>query len=290
MHYIMLVLSSFLFSSGFLFNKLYKQNSKTGIKTTFYMVLFTATITSISMFATLYIKGETFSITAFSVLMAAVYALNNFISTFVAIKAFEYADLSLYSIFMMMGSIVIPSLAGFVFYSEEISLLKWVAFIFIFLAIYFSVEKKSGGKSKKANLYYMLVFLLNGTAGVISKIHQSAPDALKVNTQSFLSTSALLRIAVSIIVLMILNAKNKEKVINAKAIACGFASGLFNAVGNYFNLFVLIFIPVTVHSVITTGGVLIFSAILGLFFKEKITKRMSISLICALVATVLSAI
>ena len=287
MYYIMLILSSFLFSCGFLYNKLYKKNSKSGIKTTFYLVLFTATITCASMFATLFLKGESFSITHFSLLMAAVYALNNFISTYVAIKAFEYADLSVFSIFMMMGSIVLPSLFGFLLYGEEISLLKWVAFIFIFAALYFNVVKLDGNKNKKATLYYLLVFTLNGTAGIISKIHQSASETLRVNTQSFLSTSAMMRIVVSIVILLILNAKDKQKVINVKSVIFGCASGLFNAVGNYFNLFVLIFIPVTVHSVVTTGGVLIFSAILGLFYKEKITKRITLSLIFALVATVL---
>lgn len=286
MYYAMLFLSSFLFSSGFLCQKLYRNNCRDGIKRTIYLVLFTSIITFVSMF---FIGGMKLALTPFSFLMAVIYAINNFVSTYAGIKAFKYADLSLYSMFMMMGSIVIPSVFGLIFYNEQITWLKAAAFVLIFASLYLNTAKSGGNTNKKASFYYLLVFTLNGTAGVISKIHQSMPEH-NVPTESFLSLSAAIRMAVCIIIILIINQKDNTIVLTTKAVIYGFASGLLNAVGNYFNLFVLIFIPITVHSVITTGATLIFSAILGLLFKEKITKRTAAALLLALGATVLSAL
>ena len=226
----------------------------------------------------------------FSLGMAAIHSINSFVLMYFGLKAFEFANLSVYSMFLMMGSIVIPSVFGIVFYHEPITVELMVCFVLIFTALYLGVEK--GQSNKKATLYYFLVFTLNGLAGVISKIHQSYHDKTQiVDTQSFLFWGGSLRIAFSIIVIIFLAIKAKENILSAKGVGISLSGGLLNAIGNYFNLYVLIFIPVAVHSVITTAGMLVFSALLSCFMlKDKLTERQIIALILSVCAAILTTI
>ncbi len=280
--WIFLILSAVLFSSSFLCNKLFGKMRGSSLQTSIEYTFFGAIIACISMF--IIGKGH-LEFTWFSVLMAVIYSANNFALTYFGIKAFKYANLSVYSMFMMLGSIVIPSAVGIAFYDEVFTYIKALCFVIIFIALFLSTSK--GKSDKRAIIYYVLVFVGNGMAGVISKVHQSF-DALKVDTQSFLFTAGAIRLIVSAAILIFFYFIKKKAKPSARAGAMALGGGLLNAVGNYFNLYALIDIPVTVHSVMTTGMVLIGSAVIGLFLKEKISGKAAISLALALVAVVLS--
>ncbi len=277
-----LITSAFLFSSSFLCNKLFGKERGKGLRTSVEYIFFVSVVTCLSM---LTISGGRPELTLFSFLLAVVYAANNFALTYFGIKALQHANLSVYSMFMMLGSIVIPSSVGVAFYDEALSHFKLLCFVCIFVALYLSTSK--GQSNKKALVYYALVFTLNGMAGVISKVHQSFAD-MNVPTESFLFTSGAIRLTVSGAFLVYFYCKKKQATPGIKACALGLGGGLLNAVGNYFNLYALIDIPVTVHSVVTTGMVLIGSALIGLCIREKLTLRGGISLGFAIAATVLS--
>ena len=65
-------------------------------------------------------------------------------------------------------------------------------------------------------------------------------------------------------------------------------SGVIQAVANFINFSLLKIIPISVHSVVTTGGVLVFSALISLVMREKFTMRNGISLAIAIIAVVLA--
>ncbi len=282
--WIFLILSAFLFSSGFLCNKLFQKNNGSGLKSSLEYLFIGSVVICISMPI---IGGASFEFSWFSLFIAVVYSINSFALTYFGIKAFKYANLSVYSMFMMLGSIVIPSAVGIAFYNEAITLARTICFAFIFIALYLSVSK--GQSSKKAIIYYALVFALNGMAGVLSKIHQSFPE-INVSTNDFLLMTGLIKLFMSGTVLLFLYIKAKEKHPSLRACFFALGGGLLNAVGNYLNLFALIAIPITVHSVVTTGLVLIGSAVIGLFIKEKPSKKAIASLLFALIAVVFSVV
>lgn len=282
LNYIFLILSAALFSSGFLFNKLYSQKCGSGIQNTFIASFFQAFVTCLSMFI---IAGFKVKITWFSFGIATLHAINTFMITFMALKAFKYANLSVYSMFMMLGSIIIPSTFGIIFYNEGITVTKVLCFIMIFIALYLSTQK--GASDKRAIKYYLAVFLGNGISGILSKIHQSN-EQLRVSTESFLFQSGLINLAVCSIIIIVLCIKAKKNIFSVKGAGFALSDGLVNSVGNYFNLFALIAIPISVHSIITTGMTLVFSAVLSVMCKEKISKRNVISLLFALAASVLA--
>lgn len=282
-NYLLLILSAGLFSSSFWFKKLFQRNSGSNVNTSFQLVFYGSIVTCISMYI---IGGFKLEITPFSLIIAFIYAVNNFILTFMGLKAFKYANLSVYSVFIMLGSVILPSIFGIIFYKEELNLTKILCYALIFLSLYFSITK--GESNKRAIKYYFAVFVGNGMAGILSKIHQSN-ESLRVPTQSFLLQSGLIRLLVCIVVLIILRIKSKENSFSLKGAGFALGSGLLNSIGNYFNLFVLISIPITVHSILTTGLTLVFSAVITFLSRERLTQKNIISLILALAATVLSA-
>ncbi len=282
MGWIFLILSAFLFSSSFLCNKLFQKDNGSSLKSSFEYLFLGAVVICISMLA---IGGESFKFTRFSFLIAVIYSINSFALTYFGIKAFRYANLSVYSMFMMLGSIVIPSTVGIAFYNEAVTLARIICFIFIFISLYLSINK--GKSDKRAIVFYILVFTLNGMAGVLSKIHQSFPE-MNVSTNNFLFMTGVIKLVVSGTVLGYMYIAKKEKQPSKKACTYALGGGLLNAVGNYFNLYALISIPVTIHSVVTTGLVLVGSALIGLCIKEKLTPKATISILFALLATVFS--
>lgn len=283
MYYLLLTLSALLFSGGFLFQKFYEQDFGNGIKPSITMVFYQSVVVCVSMFV---IGGFRMEVTGFSFLMATIYAVNDFLLTWMSLKALKYANLSVFSMFMMLGSIVLPSAFGILFYNEGITVMKILCYILIFAALYLSVEK--GESSKKAVFYYIAVFVGNGMCGILSKIHQSNVE-LQVSTESFLLQSGLIRLLICAVILIVLFSKSKEKVFSWKAAGLSLGGGLANAVGNYFNLFALLAIPISVHSVMTTGMVLIFSAVIGLFVKERPSRKGWVSLLLSLAAAIVAA-
>lgn len=283
MYYLLLTLSALLFSGGFLFQKFYEQDFGNGLKPSITMVFYQSVVVCVSMFV---IGGFRMEVTGFSFLMATIYAVNDFLLTWMSLKALKYANLSVFSMFMMLGSIVLPSAFGILFYNEGITVMKVLCYILIFAALYLSVEK--GASSKKAVFYYIAVFVGNGMCGILSKIHQSNVE-LQVPTESFLLQSGLIRLVICAVILIYLFAKSKEKIFSWKAVGLSVGGGVANAVGNYFNLFALLAIPISVHSVMTTGMVLIFSALIGLFVKERPSRKGVVSLLLALAAAIVAA-
>jgi len=283
MYYLLLTLSALLFSGGFLFQKFYEQDFGNGLKPSITMVFYQSVVVCVSMFV---IGGFRMEVTGFSFLMATIYAVNDFLLTWMSLKALKYANLSVFSMFMMLGSIVLPSAFGILFYDEGITVMKILCYILIFAALYLSVEK--GASSKKAVFYYIAVFVGNGMCGILSKIHQSNAE-LQVSTESFLLQSGLIRLVICAVILICLMAKSREKIFSWKAVGLSVGGGVSNAVGNYFNLFALLAIPISVHSVMTTGMVLIFSALIGLFVKERPSRKGWISLLLSLAAAIVAA-
>lgn len=286
-NYILLLLSSLLFSSSTLFNKLYQKKCGSGINATISNMFFASITFCITMYI---ISGFSIEFSWFSFLIAFIYSICCCLSLYCGLKAFETANLSVYSMFLMMGSIVIPSIVGIIFYNEKITVEKIICFVLIFIALYLGLDKGKG--SRKAVFYYFAVFFLNGMCGVLSKIHQSYNDPSQiVDTQSFLFLGGAIRLFICLIVVGIFWVKSGKNTLMFKGAQHAVASNLLNSIGNYFGILVLIYIEISVHSIITTAGMLIFSFIIGkIIMKEKTGERNVIALILSVCAAVLISI
>ncbi len=279
LYYSLVVIATVMFAVQFLFNQKFQQNYGSDTKATLVFTLYKSAVATVIM---LVISGFKLKITPFSFLLAAISAVSGILMLYFSLKAFSVANLSVYSVFSMLGGMILPFLLGVCFYNEELTVLKVVCCILIVVAVLLNIKKGENGK--KAILYYMAVFVLNGMAGVISKIHQSSQYEI---TDSTGFTLLINLISVVICAVWLLVGYKKLPLITGKNLLYSSGYGALNGVGNLLLLIALSKLPASVQYPLVTGGVMFFSTIISLIQKEKLTKKDYLATAVSLVASVL---
>lgn len=305
-YYLLLLLASILFSSQFAFTKCY-QKIKGG--SFFYSLVFGLITAVASIFIFLAINSFRFEISWFSLALAALYAVNGIVLNAFSTKALSCADLSLFSLFMLLGGMVIPFFYG-VCVGEEVGFLKIVAVIAVTASLFVSLERDKNKKiTPFALLCMIVVFVANGLGGVITAYHQSGVEGA-VSAPAFLVLQNLARFAFTAILIVALMIRNGIKTGYADGISpeksvCGAKSALgatktgliavavsvgyavVNGVGNLFTTYSAANVPASLLYPVITGLGVVFSALFGLLFGEKITARKIIASALVIVGTVL---
>lgn len=278
LYYSLVITATVLFSLQFLFTQKFGESRGSSLEATLVFTLYKSVVIAVMMFI---IGGFRLEFTLFSALLALVYTASGLIMTYFSLKAFEVTNLSVYSVFSMLGGMLLPFLLGIFFYDEGFSVAKAVCCVLILIAVLLGIEKK--GASKKAVIYYLAVFVLNGMAGVISKIHQSSTIA-HVDSTCFMILSSLW--AVLICGILLLAKCKKIPLIKKNELFLVSGYGIFNGVGNLFLLISLATLPASVQYPLVTGGVMVFSAVISTLRREKLTARDYIATAVAFLASV----
>lgn len=279
--YILVSGATILFALQFFFNQRFEQCRGNDLKSALEFTLYKSVVIVIMM---LLISKFNIIVTPFSVGLATVYAIACILMTYFSLKAFAIANLSVYSVFSMLGGMLLPFLLGVGFYDEKLTIFKVICCGLIVVSVLLNL--KGGKQSKKAFFYYMAVFVLNGGVGVISKIHQSSEIA-HTDSTGFMFLSSMASIIISAVWLLI--KYKKLPVIKGKSLVFAGGYGIFNGVGNWFLLLSLIHLPASVQYPLVTGGVMVFSTIISAIRKEKLSKIDYIAAGISFVASVLMA-
>ncbi len=216
----------------------------------------------------------------FSLLICTFSALSGILFTYASIKSFQTVNLSAYSVFSMLGGMLLPFVYGIIC-GESITLMKLLCCGIIGISILLTINSdkdKKGGK-----LWYLLVFVLNGMSGVFSKMHQVGADA--VDSESFMILKSIVTVFVCGLILLI--TEKKFPLLRKKAVVYSSLFALFCGLGNLFTLISLTHLPASVQYPIITGGTMLFSLIISVFRKESITKKNVIATVLAFVSTIL---
>lgn len=284
MGYTILTVAVSMFGIQFLFNKLYGKESGNGMWATFIFSFIGGIIGVISL---MIINGPRFEVTPFTLILATVSALNSIIYTFCALKSFERINLSLYSLFAMLGGMILPFFQGIIFYDEPITLAKIVCVIFITVALVLCTAKSD---RKGGTIYYVGVFVLNGMSGVITKIFQSASYA-KTSDAMYSIWGAAIRVLISgvvILIMIILARKNTAKKHElkkptGKALLYASSCGILGSLANFLLLIALAVLPASVQYPFITGGVMIVSTIISALTGAKPSKKEVLSVIVSFI-------
>ena len=287
LYYVLVIISTILFSLQFLFNQRFQQTYGTGMKATQVFSLYKSLVIILMM---LLISGFKVQFSWFSLGMATIYAVSSITMGYYSLKAFSVANLSVYSVFSMLGGMILPFFLGVLFYDEGDNLVfKIICCALIVVAVLLNI--KSGKQDKKALVYYFAVFVLNGMAGVISKIHQSSTSLSPVDSTSFMLLTASVAVVVSATWLLI--AYREIPLIKGKNVLFVTGYGVFNGLGNLFLLIALSGengLPASVQYPLVTGGVMVCSTIISTIRKEKLTVREYIATFIALLASIFIAL
>lgn len=257
-----------LFGTQFLFNRQYQEIRGTYAKTA---MLFMFTAFSVGALILWGINKFRFEFTPFTLLMSSLAAANSLAYSFCSIKALGKVNLSIYSVFAMLGGMVIPFIAGIVFYKEELTAGKVICLVLITAALALTVT----GDNKKSGLPVCIgIFVFNGLGGVIAKIFTNSGYP-KTSEAGYSVLMALATVVLSGIALVFLRKPVMKKSPAADAFAAGY--GIVNCIGNLLLLMALRKLPASVQFPFITGGVMIVSTVISCFTKDKPGKREFIS-------------
>ena len=275
MYYGLIILSVVMFGGCFYLNDVYRRQRGSAVKVT---LQFTVTSSLAGLAVLFIINGFRLEFTWFTLVMALLTALNGFGFTFCAFKALGSINLSLYSLFSMLGGMMLPFLQGILFYGEEITGAKSVCLVFICVALLLTVEK---GEKKRGTIYYIGIFILNGMSGVLSKIFASSAYP-KTSVESYSVWGALCSVVIgSLLLLLFFRKKGDAPPMSLASTAVSAMGGITNRIANYVLVIALSHVDASVQYPMVTGGVMIVSTLICFFGENKPSRKELISVALA---------
>ena len=218
-------------------------------------------------------NGGVFEFTMFSFLLAAISAVAAIGGTCVGLKALDKVNLSLYSMAMMIGGMVLPFVQGILFYGEQVTAAKSICFLCIAIAMILTFEK---GQKKGKLFYYIFIFILNGLNGVFQKIFVESP-VQKTSEIGFMMLMLLCSIIIALALLVFLGPKEGEQLscnsLEWKSVTCAAIGGSLYSISNYLLVIALAHVDSTIQYPMVSGGVMIVSTCLCYFTEKKPRKR-----------------
>lgn len=259
-----------MFGLQFFCNQQYERECKSSLPSSMMFIFGGAVAGLIVLLA---VNGFKWEFTPFTLLMAGLAALDGMAFTFCSMKALGKINLSLYSLFSMLGGMVLPFCLGVFIFDEVFTLGKAVCLVAVIAALCMSVEKS---KAKGGTIYYIGVFVFNGLSGVIAKLFQSGTYP-KTSEAAYSVWTAVITAVISGAVLLFAYKKSPVK-LSVKALVSMAGNGILNRVANFVLLLSLAYLPASVQYPMITGGVMIVSTLLSYFTPNKPKVREWISL------------
>ncbi len=275
MYYGLISLSVIIFGLTFFFNSGYEKHSGSGLSSTLVFSLISGVGAIIPL---MIINGFRLTFTPFTFIIAAISALSGLLFNFCSLKAFGKINLSLYSLFSMLGGMALPFVCGILFFEESLTLGKIIGFVIICVALAITV---SGDMIKGGGIYYLGIFTLNGMSGVLATIFKRA-DYAKGSDADYTIWSVIVTIAVAALILPFVIKKDRPR-LNLPAVLYASGNGVLNKIANWILLIALSAVDASVQYPMVTGGVMIVSTVICFFTGKKPSKKEIASVIIAFV-------
>ena len=288
--YVLICLATLLFSSQFLFTKKYQTVAGTQVEASFFQRISSPIAFIVIM---LFYNRFQLSFTPFSFVLALLTALLSNAMMLFSIKALSLGSVANYSLYLLCGGMVIPVLYG-ALVGDSFNVWKIASIALLLTAILVKFDKKEKAGTT-ALIAFLMLFLLNGLVGVVSSLHQGDLLSLeKVSSVEFMIWNSLLSMAIGGVGFGVcaLRARGKMPMkAFAKAMPWAMCDGLLNGVANLFLLISLQKLAPSLQYPMVTGGTIFLSAVFGwLIYKEKTNKKVWLSVLLAVVGTVLMAV
>lgn len=278
MYYGLIILAVVMFGFNFALSDVYRKVRGSSVKASLEATFFGSLVGIAVLF---FFNGLILELTPFALAMSFISAFNGFAFTFCGFKALGSINLSVYSLFSMLGGMMLPFVQGIVFYNEAITVPKALCFLFICAALVLTVEK---GEKRNGMIYYVGIFVFNGMSGVITKIYNEAPFAKASSAgYSILSASWSILIAGIILLIFMLMDKKDDKPTSWASVGVAALNGSINKVANFILVLSLLHVESTVQYPMVTGGVMIVSTLICFFGKNKPKRKEIISVVLAFI-------
>ena len=313
MYYAMLIGASFLFGSQFMVTKAFEKNyGKTVRASLSFSLLYSLFAGVIFFIIKLVSSGTVFNLNPFSLCMAFGLSLVNILSSAIGIKTLALGDIAVYSLFLMLGGMVVPFFAGIVFLKESVSVCNLIGVAIMIIAlclpVFFGKKNKNAGeaqtdgdtKKKTSVFFYVLcvfLFILNGLSSTLSKFNSVREGAALGAEFTFYTYGIQFVISLAAFALTTASGKsdktqNEEKqpgiLFRPVAIGCGAAFGAVNGTAFLMSSVAAEHVVAVAQYPLITGATILFSSLLAfLFYREKPTALQLVQIVISLAATIL---
>lgn len=284
--YFLIVLADILLAVILVCQKKYQEKAGTSAKASLKYTILSGVFSALIF---LVINGFTINVTLFSIGMATLFSVMLTIYVFIGFGIMKNGNISLYTLFLMSGGMVIPYVYGVLFLEEKLNFARILGLILILAAIVlFNLNKVS--KNKKQLVLCFLVFLLNGAVSALSKAHQVSVASLTVSSSDFVFLVSISKIVISLLVFPFLKGEGKEetKVPIKSVIWVVFVAAAADGLSYMLQLMGAVKLPATVLYPLVTGGTIILSSLVDLvLWKQRFSKKQYISVAIAFLGTLL---
>lgn len=313
MYYAMLIGASFLFGSQFMVTKAFEKNyGKTVRASLSFSLLYSLFAGVIFFIIKLVSSGTVFNLNPFSLCMAFGLSLVNILSSAIGIKTLALGDIAVYSLFLMLGGMIVPFFAGIVFLKESVSVCNLIGVAIMIIAlclpVFFGKQNKNAGeaqtdgdtKKKTSVFFYVLcvfLFILNGLSSTLSKFNSVREGAALGAEFTFYTYGIQFVISLAAFALTTALGKsdktqNEEKqpgiLFRPVAIGCGAAFGAVNGTAFLMSSVAAEHVVAVAQYPLITGATILFSSLLAfLFYREKPTALQLVQIVISLAATIL---
>lgn len=313
MYYAMLIGASFLFGSQFMVTKAFEKNyGKTVRASLSFSLLYSLFAGVIFFIIKLVSSGTVFNFNSFSLCMAFGLSLVNILSSAIGIKTLALGDIAVYSLFLMLGGMIVPFFAGIVFLKESVSVCNLIGVAIMIIAlclpVFFGKKNKNAGeaqtdgdtKKKTSVFFYVLcvfLFILNGLSSTLSKFNSVREGAALGAEFTFYTYGIQFVISLAAFALTTASGKsdktqNEEKqpgiLFRPVAIGCGAAFGAVNGTAFLMSSVAAEHVVAVAQYPLITGATILFSSLLAfLFYREKPTALQLVQIVISLAATIL---
>lgn len=313
MYYAMLIGASFLFGSQFMVTKAFEKNYGKTIRASLSFSLLYSLFAGVIFFIIkLVSSGTVFNLNPFSLCMAFGLSLVNILSSAIGIKTLALGDIAVYSLFLMLGGMIVPFFAGIVFLKESVSVCNLIGVAIMIIAlclpVFFGKKNKNAGeaqtdgdtKKKTSVFFYVLcvfLFILNGLSSTLSKFNSVREGAALGAEFTFYTYGIQFVISLAAFALTTASGKsdktqNEEKqpciLFRPVAIGCGAAFGAVNGTAFLMSSVAAEHVVAVAQYPLITGATILFSSLLAfLFYREKPTALQLVQIMISLAATIL---
>lgn len=313
MYYAMLIGASFLFGSQFMVTKAFEKNyGKTVRASLSFSLLYSLFAGVIFFIIKLISSGTVFNLNPFSLCMAFGLSLVNILSSAIGIKTLALGDIAVYSLFLMLGGMIVPFFAGIVFLKESVSVCNLIGVAIMIIAlclpVFFGKKSKNAGeaqtdgdtKKKTSVFFYVLcvfLFILNGLSSTLSKFNSVREGAALGAEFTFYTYGIQFVISLAAFALTTASGKsdktqNEEKqpviLFRPVAIGCGAAFGAVNGTAFLMSSVAAEHVVAVAQYPLITGATILFSSLLAfLFYREKPTALQLVQIVISLAETIL---
>lgn len=291
--YILIVLACLLSSCQMGFTKGYSAKYGDGMRAVYRFSCLSGIVYAVLMTVKSLIMKEALTMTGFSFIIAVVFALINAVCILFMFGAFENGEASKVVLFSNLGLLVLPTLFGFsgiLYPREEVNSGKIICLILVAAALFVNIDLKAkSGNAKKALVFYLVLFVMNGLAGITQAYHQSKLGVYDCADENSLMIMIMLLYAVMcFIVLTVLRIKNgKGEKIDNLPLCIGLAAGngMLYGVSNLLTTISLATIDASIQYPILTGGAIVLGGLIGKIFGESLNWKFAVSSVLVILGT-----